>query len=265
MNTTGECATVGVDLSTDVRRTGLCTLAWKDRRARVLHLAGAATDAQVAQAAAGAAHVAIDVPFGWPGPWADAVAAHRPGLPFTAQGTPAELTRRFTDAWVTRRTGLYPLPVAANLIGATAIRGARLLHQLQRPVDYGLSDEPGSVSEVYPAAALKCWGQAFQQYKGTIWRAARERLIEALCAAGLPVVLDASDRLRLAASDDALDSLLCAVLARAIQLGLTEDAPVSARERVRREGWIRLPLAGSTIDLVQPPAAAASGAGNCCG
>ena len=65
------------------------------------------------------------------------------------------------------------------------------------------------------------------------------------------MVPDTPDRLLLAARDDAPDALLCAVLARAIPLSLTDDAPTSARERVRRDGWIRLPVAGSRIDFTR--------------
>jgi len=243
-----------VDLSTDPKRTAICLLEWPGvaRHARITHLAVGATDEAVVSAAAGALYIGIDAPFGWPKAWATAVAAYRPGDPFAAQGSPAELTRRYTDGWIAANVGIRPLPVAANLIGATAIRCARLVSALGRPVDTGVGVQPGSVSEVYPAAALKRWGQSFTLYKGRQWREARLALVAALIEAGLPVALTSAQRATLEASDDALDALIASLVARAVGLGLTDACPPEARESCRNEGWIRVPAAGTSLrDLIE--------------
>jgi hypothetical protein len=210
-----------------------------------------ATDETVLRVADGAYHIGIDAPFGWPKSWSRAVAAHRPGDPFGADGTPAELTRRYTDEWIASNIGIRPLPVAANLIGATAIRCARLVAALGGPIDTGGDVQPGSVSEVYPAAALKRWGQSFTLYKGRQWREARLALVGALIEAGLPVALTSVQRAELEANDDALDALIASLVARAVVLGLTDDCPPEAREACRIEGWIRVPEAGTSLrDLI---------------
>lgn len=192
-------------------------------------------------------HIGIDAPFGWPRVWATAVAAHRPGDPFAADGTPAELTRRYTDAWIASNVGIRPLAVGADLIGATAIRCARLVAALGRPVDTGEDRPPGSVSEVYPAAALKRWRQSFTLYKGRQWREARLALVAALIEAGLPVALTLAQRAALEASDDALDALIASLVARTVVLGLTDECPPDAAEVCRSEGWIRVPAAGTSL------------------
>ena len=51
------------------------------------------------------------------------------------------------------------------------------------------------------------------------------------------------------ASDDALDAVLCALIARAAALGLTVPPPDQDRERARAEGWIHLPRRGSLGEL----------------
>lgn len=47
------------------------------------------------------------------------------------------------------------------------------------------------------------------------------------------------------AYDDALDAVVCALLARAASLGLTAGPPDNFAARAATEGWIHLPPAGS--------------------
>jgi hypothetical protein len=49
-------------------------------------------------------------------------------------------------------------------------------------------------------------------------------------------------------SDDQLDALLCALLARAAELGRLQ--PIEDPAHAVTEGWIRLPVAGSLSQLV---------------
>lgn len=250
-----DTRTLGVDLSTNPKLTALCLLDWSasEGAAHIAEIRHGATDETILSVADGVGHIGIDAPFGWPREWAAAVAAHRPGSRFGAEGPPAALTVRYTDRWIAANVGIRPLPVGANLIGATAIRCARLIALLQRPIDVGGAVVPWSVSEVYPAAALKRWGQSWTLYKGRRWREARVALVAALERAGVPIRLTPADRELLEASDDALDALIASLVARAVTRGLTDDAPPDGAESCRDEGWIRVPLAGSRLsDLLDP-------------
>ena len=94
--------------------------------------------------------------------------------------------------------------------------------------------------EVYPAAALRCWGLPYRTYKGAARRESLGVIVDAL-RAGLPE-LDwavADDICR--RSDDALDAVVCALLARAASLGLTDGPPPELWHLAATEGWIHLP------------------------
>lgn len=207
-------------------------------------------DPRAVELATQADFLGIDAPFGWPRTWAAAVATHRPGAAFEAEGSPAVLTRRATDVWVAQATNVYPLSVAANLIGATAIRCARLIHAIGQPIDVGLPAQAPLTSEVYPAAALVRWGFKHQLYKGKAFTPARQDLIRSILAGGLPMHFADRDHRLLEASDDAVDSLLASLVARAVALGLTDDAPVELRSAAAAEGWIRVPSSGSSLRML---------------
>lgn len=165
--------TLGVDLATQPRLTAVCAISWPEastQTATVQVLRTGATDEDILELAAEADVVGIDSPFGWPRQWAEAVARHRPGGPFLAPGPPASLTRRATDKWIAENVGVYPLSVGANLIGATAIRCALLIHRMGIAIDTGVAGTSPHVSEVYPAAALVRWGMSHRLYKDASWR-----------------------------------------------------------------------------------------------
>lgn len=242
--------TLGIDLATVARKTAACAIEWPDTpdaAPRILYIRTTVTDDDVMTMGADADVVAIDAPFGWPRPWAEAVGHHVPGGAFTATGSPAVLTRRATDAWIAEHLKIYPLAVAANLIGATAIRCARLTHALAMPVDVGRLGGFPIVCEVYPAAALLRWGLSYRLYKGRKLADARRLLTDALVAAGLPVFLSDHDRRTVESSDDALDALICSLVARAIGRGLTDDVPNALSEAAAAEGWIRVPSQGVSL------------------
>ena len=237
--------TLGVDLATVDKKTALCALEWpSDGPARIVHRQLGASNKDIVARARSASVIAIDAPFGWPRPWAKAVAAHRPGLAFHAEGASAVLTSRGTDRWVERETRARPLAVGANLIGATAIRCARLVHEMGLPIDVGAPLEPPYVCEVYPAAALSGWSVPYRVYKGAKGLEARALLVRALVTAGLPVELNPADRMWIEASDDGLDAMIASLVARAVLKGLTDDVPADLSQEAAAEGWIRFPSAG---------------------
>jgi hypothetical protein len=91
------------------------------------------------------------------------------------------------------------------------------------------------LAETFPAAQLRSWGLPWFGYNGgdAAARKTRSQIVTAIVARRL--ILAPAHRRLLAASADALDSVLCALAARAI---LT-DALASAPEVVSaQEGWI---------------------------
>lgn len=239
--------TLGVDLATVPEKTAICAIDWGTRPARIVHLALGNSDDDVVNAARGADVVAIDAPFGWPREWADAVAAHRPGMSFSANGKTSELTSRKTDRWIAAYTHVRPLAVGANLIGATAIRCVRLIHAIGYRIDLGVVPETPFVTEVYPAAALGVWGLSHRLYKGKAVAAARVELVSQLVAAGLPIDLAADAWAALGLSDDMLDALICGLVGRAVALGLSADVPDDMPMDAHHEGWIRVPKKGAGL------------------
>jgi Protein of unknown function (DUF429) len=153
------------------------------------------------------------------------------------------LRYRETDRFVEERARL-PLSVSSDRIAVTAMRCASILTMLGaagEPVDRAGS---GRVLEVYPAAALAVWGIDPEGYK-TRDKAAgvRRRILAELAdGAGGSPELSADVAQRCTSSDDALDALISALLARAADRGLTIEAPPELRDQASREGWIHLPV-----------------------
>jgi predicted nuclease with RNAse H fold len=144
-----------------------------------------------------------------------------------------------------------PLAVGADRIAAVAMRAAGLLAALAdagRPVD---RSGAGLVVEVYPAAALRIWGPASRSYKGTRNKAALGLLVDELRTA-LPDLAWSGHEALCSRSDDALDAVVCALIARAAHLGLTSGPPDHLSIRAATEGWIRLPSSrGSLAKLAE--------------
>jgi Protein of unknown function (DUF429) len=92
------------------------------------------------------------------------------------------------------------------------------------------------LAETFPAAQLRTWGLPWYGYNGDTAEARRRRrtiVREVIERSGLAVP-DHARRL-LAASADALDSVLCALAARALSTNALAEAPTEA---AADEGWI---------------------------
>lgn len=235
----------------------MCVIDWTTAPARVVDrgvekatddmLVALMTDPSVGK-------VAIDAPFGWPLAFLDAVCTYRDRAEWLDLA-PNEMRFRATDMQVAELTGQTPLSVAMSDLAWPAMRCARLLCGLPRehaPLDRGGS---GRFAEVYPAAALRRWeliaptkSVSDAAYKGTKpgRRDRREQMIDVLLQR-LAGVVGMSEDCRQACidDDDDLDALVCALIARALQLGLTDPIPHSLRWAALREGWIHLPAADS--------------------
>lgn len=257
--------TVGVDLSVSAERTALATIEWEEGRARVGEPSLGLGDAELLGQLAEAEWVGIDAPFGWPEPTVAALHGYAtkgrwPGI------AKQDFRYRRTDSFVHDHVlaeveqSLWPLSPSSDRIALTAWRLAGL-----REAAFERSgvrfDRAGAdrVVEAYPAAALGLWGIERAGYKSgqrrdPERREAAEEVREALLVSieeqapwldWEPGAWEAC-----VASDDPLDAVLCALIARAAALGLTEPPPPEDRERARVEGWIHLPRKGSLGGLL---------------
>jgi Protein of unknown function (DUF429) len=181
----------------------------------------------------------------------EAVAAHARDGSFPADYRDPRLQFRATDRFVAR-VARRPLSVSTNLIGVTAMRCARLLHEIGERRGARVGPAGGDrVAEVYPAAALVAWGGRDAGlhpagYKnGPAAPAARRALVGALRARPWLAIAEAAAQ-ACERSDHALDALLAALVTRAVARGLTYPPGTPEEERLAGvEGWIHVPVPGS--------------------
>lgn len=264
MGDTTSSITVGIDMASQDVDTAICRTRWDGHSARVEHPAeGGAGNGEIINALlemldAGCA--GVDSPFGWPEHFVDAVTAHRDGRPWPDRGAlgPESIRRlryRETDFHVRRRCGFWPRSVSSELIALLAMRWAGVLDALHvetgHPVD---RSGAGPVVEVYPSAALKRWGLPHRGYKGDPMdppsRRLRLRILRGLRERLGCLVMTPSTARRLLADDDALDAFVCALVARAAQVGAVESVPSEHRAAAAYEGWIVLPSVDALERLV---------------
>lgn len=248
--------TVGVDLSAGEERTALASVEWdadSRERARVAEPSLGHSDESLVELLAEAEWVAIDAPFGWPEPMVEALYAYcmeghwpRPAKP--------EFRYRATDLHVHDHllaeadVKLWPLSPSTDRIALTAWRlaGLREAACARSGVRF---DRSGAdrVLEAYPAAALALWELPRERYKASA--EAREELLATLETTAPWLDWEPGAREACLDSDDALDAVLCALIARAAALGLTEPSPPERQRLARAEGWIHLPRRGSLGEL----------------
>jgi hypothetical protein len=237
--------TIGIDLSAAPERTAACVVNWEAQRAHVVTLILGLTDAQLVELVAEhrPSKVGIDAPFGWPTPFVEAVSSYTSAGAWPGSDR-SPLTLRTTDRVVWAEAGgRPPLSVSSDRIAACAMRCAWLLSRWaeEQPLD---RTGAGLFVEVYPAPALRRWGLATGSYKGKRETEVevRKTLVEALsreCSGWFD--LDNETLTTLYASDDALDAVVCAVIARVVGAELAPPIPAEHLEVARLEGWIHLP------------------------
>jgi predicted nuclease with RNAse H fold len=246
--------TLGVDLAADPKRTALCWIRWKSGTAEAYDAGCGADDEALLRSFKTADEVGIDAPFGWPDAFVEAVAAHHRGERWPTAGD-KDLQYRATDREVHRLAKRWPLSVSSDRIGVTTMRAARIFSEMARlgsPVD---RDGSGKLVEVYPAAALKRWGFNPEGYKGPENRGKRTRLLQEVETSTRSWLrLSDSVREQCVESDDVLDALVAALVARAAATGHCEPIPPAMVATARREGWIHLPQSGSLPLLATAPA-----------
>lgn len=236
--------TLGIDLASRPERTAACAIEWTHGRARVMDVACGQDDAALLERIAAADKTGLDVPFGWPDAFVDHVARFHAGGDWAATTTLAALRFRETDRVVAARTGRWPLSVSTDLIGVPAFRAAALLSRLHDQGHVVDRSGTGRLVEVYPAAALRLWGLASTGYKRREGRPSLTTLLAELRRRTRGwLELDVAARRLCGASDDALDALVAALVARAAAIGLCEPPPPEHAARAAREGWVALPTA----------------------
>lgn len=263
MKTTG---TLGVDLAAQSRKTAGCVIEWDERGHGYVHcptdrygdddLLAKLIDTEYIS------HAAIDAPFGWPALFIETIANYRDaGVwpdPYNSDASVRNLRLRATDRAIHQRLGLTPLSVSTDRIGIVAMHCARLLaavHQeLGEPVD---RSGQGRILEAYPAAALRSWqispgtSEDPGTYKGDseAARTRREWVLEQINR-HTSAWLEINPKVNVVCidSDDCLDALICALIARAAdrdQLESIDDPDGLASS----EGWIRVPKPESLAHL----------------
>lgn len=254
--------TVGVDLSAAPERTAAAVIQWSRRRATVAEPTVGLEDGELLDLLAGAEWAGIDAPFGWPAAMAEAVhgystGGHWPGL--DKEGFRFRRTDGFVRETVLDEVGgkLWPLSVSSDRISLTAWRLAGLREgAFQRS---GIRfDRVGAdrVVEVYPAAALLLWGLERAGYKGGRGEPdepstlAREALLAAIEDRAPWLAWEPGARAACVGSDDALDAVFAALIARASAVGLTAKPGADDLEQARSEGWIHLPPKDSLAVLL---------------
>jgi hypothetical protein len=233
-------------MSTDPRKTAAVAITWHSDQARITDIRHPLRLVDIAHLIVGTPGTrwAVDVPFGWPDRFVDLMLTrHTACLPATAIPADAEwetwrtkqVAQRRTDTFLTAHPDIKtrPLPASFQLLGATAaawtLIDARLADRGVRIDRAGLD---GRVIETYPAAALKAWATGVT---GKVDWARLQGLFEFL-------VSDDEIASKLS-SDDVCDAVICALVARARDLGLTQlPADGEELEAARREGWIHVHL-----------------------
>jgi hypothetical protein len=238
--------TLGIDFAAQPKNTAICEIHWTQDAAFVTKMRCNVSDEALCELIGSSDKAGIDVPLGWPLGFVRSVrrySAHRKWLGLTTK----KLQFRSTDFFIHSKTGRWPLSVSSDRIGIATFRVANLIHQLGEEVNL---DGSGKLVEVYPAAALRIWGYDATGYKKKDGAQKRCELAQKLVGRTAQWLHIRNEQNQLCnASDNALDALVAALVARASACRLTEPLPSALKRRAGIEGWIALPMENS-LDLL---------------
>jgi len=211
--------TLGVDLAAATKKTAVAVLEWGAGSARLEHLALDVGDREIVELFGSSDMTGIDCPVGWPQALVPFLTGHLnfdagPVLAYDGIDGRRLLAYRETDRFVTGRTGLIPLSVAADRLAHPAMRCAVIQAKIAAEHGAQRRDGSGRLAEVYPAASLKVWGLLARGYKGRgAPEAERLGLILDQLLGAAPWLDLAEHADRLAASDDLFDALIASLTA----------------------------------------------------
>ncbi len=234
---------VGVDLAAQPTKTSLCILDWR-ATPRVEAIQRPAADERIIRAAGSTvAAIGLDCPFGWPADFVSFIQLAHTSTTCTplTKHEADHLKYRATDRWLRKqsfpvsRKPVHPLSVAADKLGAVALRCVRLVQCLAAE-----RGDRRTIYEVYPAASLARWMSLGGSYKKATpaSKALRRRIVDQLVEQGLDV---GGFGETLVASDDDLDALVSALTAALAFAGRTDPPPPHLEQLSRSEGWIHVP------------------------
>ena len=215
-------------------------------RGQACHAEVGADDRRIVRLHAICGATGIDAPFGWPEEFVRLVRllpARKTAVPGWFDKTKPDLLYRVTDHYVKATTGKTPLSVSTNWIAVPALRCQGLLARM------GVTDRSGDgrVFEAYPAAALICWGLISPPAAPP----PLPDLVDALLKVCTWMEVAPPQRELLETKCDAFDALICALIARAADLDLTNKCPDELKATACTEGWFHLPtpdsLGGSSL------------------
>lgn len=232
---------LGIDLAAQPKATAICLTAWNEGSVAIDGLRCGVDDAELVSLIGAADKVGLDAPLGWPDEFIEAVGRHHRGETDGPLPDRRMLTLRETDRRLQEATGRRPLSVSTDLIGVVALRAVDLQTALAAKGDPVDRTGLGRVCEVYPAAALERWGIDAQGYKSAKGRERLPGILEALEEGVGGIQMEEAQRSELERDHNQLDSLICALIARAAALDASSVPDPDAKEQAGREGWIHLP------------------------
>lgn len=235
--------TAGIDLAAEPKGTALALIEWSEDQAKLVYLEVGLADPEIIEVTSGVDKIGIDCALGWPIEFIEFLNRQ---LTLNAETSDVSgdlawrrrIAYRETDRFVREETGRWPLSVATDRLGMTAMRAAGLLSKYGKGgIEIDRSGQ-GLVVEVYPGASLRVWGFDTSGYRSS--EAKRIELINQLRQRAPWLELGANIS-EMSKSCDAFDSVFAALSARAAALGHCKTPPVHLTETSRIEGWVALP------------------------
>ena len=234
--------TLGIDLAAEPKGTALARIHWSANSAQLVELKLGVNDSEIVELAQGATKIGIDCALGWPTQFVEFLKLHSDlnlrSKPSGDINWRRDVSYRETDRFLQRLTGRWPLSVATDRLGMTALRCAGLQARL---VGAGFSRDQSGLAEmveVYPGATLRYWGINTAGYRFD--EEIRKKLLSQLLERAPWLELgDFEDNLL--SSTDAFDSLIAALSARAAAISKATLPTTTDLINARVEGWIALP------------------------